>query len=102
MVYIWLPFEVEHWCQRLLCGGGGGALGMDIEWRVTFRAGAAAGLWVQGESCAVLFSPLPRNKARRLHEASTRDVMRCLNPKAWNLPLAAVQPLPSAPPLISC
>ena len=43
VIYIWLPFEVDIWCRRLLAAPQC-EVGLDIEWHVTFKAGAVLGI----------------------------------------------------------
>ncbi len=38
VIYIWLPFELDNWCRRLLAAPPC-VVGLDIEWHVTYVAG---------------------------------------------------------------
>ena len=38
VIYVWLPFEVDNWCRRLLAASPC-VVGLDIEWHVTYVAG---------------------------------------------------------------
>ncbi len=39
VIYTWLPFELDNWCGRLLAAPPC-VVGLDIEWHVTYVAGA--------------------------------------------------------------